>query len=209
MLLPRLQHVFYYGTLNGLLTFPSNSHLLQPTGLLMFRNLYISVQGFSFSNRILIYCINSLFASSGVLLVLSPVLLNVFATVPFAPLWLNALMTPLLAFFVLPVCVITLAISIIFLHSLPFSWLEVHAFTLANWVLEVWAEILQKLENENSYVLNASREWLLGDYIVYYTFLALLVWTIQWFTFSPMPEIRTFIKKQKRANILEMIYFFL
>ena len=151
-------------------------------GLLMFRNLYISVQGRSFHNRILIYFLNSIFASSGVLLVLSPILIKFFATVSIAPLWLNALMTPLLAFFVLPVCVIALSISIIFLHSLPFSWLENNAFRLTNWILELWAGTLQKLSSENSYTLHVSHEWFFKDYIAYYTFLFLLIWSIQWFT---------------------------
>ncbi len=152
------------------------------SGLLMFRNLYLSTRDFSLSRRVLIYCINSLFASVGVLLMISPLLLKIFETVSLAPLWLNALMTPLLAFFVLPVCVVAFVISMIFLHSLPFSWLEVNAFALAEWVLERWAGVLQSLGGEMSYAITIGHKWTFWDYTAYYTFLALLIWIIQWFT---------------------------
>ena len=153
-------------------------------GLLMFRKLYISTQDTPFYHCILISGINSILASAGVLLAISPLLIKVFTNISIAPLFLNMLMTPLLAFFVLPVCFIAMLVSFLFLSSKPMSWLETNIFAVANWTLEKWGNILQNFGHEQSYILQTDNEWDSWEYIAYYSFLALFMLVVRWFTYK-------------------------
>ena len=145
-------------------------------GLIVFVPLYISGQDSHFLRRLFIYLVNSVLASIGALLALAPVLLHVFTNISIAPLFLNTFMTPLLAFLVLPICILALIVSIFCLNAVPMGWVEVKIFTLADWVLKVWSGVLELMGSGKPYTLVVKYEWQLWHYFLYYVFFLLLMW---------------------------------
>ena len=74
------------------------------------------------------YCLSSLLMTGSVMFGIWPLISNVFSRLSLETFWLNLLMVPLLGVIILPLCLISLLISLFYLGTPPFRPMESEVF---------------------------------------------------------------------------------
>ncbi len=113
--------------------------------------------------------VNSLLITGSVLLGIWPILVTSFQQLSLEVFWLNLIMLPLLAFLILPLCFIAFFISILHLKAMPYGFVERRMFQVAEWVLQLWLEILRIVHSWGDWAtFQMELNWQGWHYLFYY-----------------------------------------
>ena len=92
------------------------------------------------------WLLDSLVITTSVSLGTFPILLNTFGRVSLEVFWLNLILVPMMAIWILPVCLIGLAWSSLWLWSPPEMLGERFIFGVIEFSLEAWLNLLRWLQ---------------------------------------------------------------
>jgi hypothetical protein len=126
----------------------------------------------SLTTKISKYCLSSLLMTSSVLLGIWPLISNVFSRLSLETFWLNLVMVPLLGVIILPLCLISLLISLFYLGTPPFRPLESEVFQLTEWGIRFWFSLMEELHKIGGWaVIEGKLTWSIQEYALYYLML--------------------------------------
>ncbi len=104
-----------------------------------------------------------------------PILLHTFGLVSLEGFWLNLVLLPLLAFWVLPLCLLTFVWSGVHLGSPPNVAGEAELYALVGWSLERWLWFLEELQLPAGRII-VRGEWSVEMWVGYYGVVGLAWW---------------------------------
>ena len=113
------------------------------------------------------WLVDSLVITTAVSLGTSPILLNTYGRVSLEVFWLNLILVPMMAIWILPVCLIGLAWSSLWLWSPPEMLGERFIFGVIEFSLEAWLNLLRWLQWEE-WRFEIKGEWEPQFYVAYY-----------------------------------------
>ena len=114
------------------------------------------------------WLVDSLFITTSVSLGTFPILLNTFGRVSLEVFWLKLILFPMMAIWILPVCLLGLAWSSLWLWSPPEMLGERFIFGVIEFSLEAWLNLLHWLQREE-WRFEIKGEWEPQLYVSYYT----------------------------------------
>ena len=96
--------------------------------------------------------------------------------------WLNLVMVPLLGVIILPLCLISLLISLFYLGTSPFGPLESVVFQLTEWGIRFWFSLMEELQKIGGRaVIEGKLTWSNQEYALYYIMLLSIgLWIFSW-----------------------------
>ena len=101
-----------------------------------------------------------------------PLISNVFSRLSLETFWLNLLMVPLLGVIILPLCLISLLISLFYLGTPPFRPLESEVFQLTEWGIRLWFSLMEEIHKIGGWaVIEVKLTWSIQEYVLYYLML--------------------------------------
>ena len=101
-----------------------------------------------------------------------PLISNVFSRLSLETFWLNLVMVPLLGVIILPLCLISLLISLFYLGTSPFRPLESEVFQLTEWGIRFWFSLMEELHKIGGWaVIEGKLTWSIQEYVLYYLML--------------------------------------
>jgi len=130
----------------------------------------------SIHQKVLYNIFANVWITFSVLLGIAPILMTQFQRISFEVIWLNLILIPVLAFWVLPICLLALTYSLWNLNSPAFAGIEQWIYQGVEKAVGLWFALLQYFHSNASWaVLEYSLNWEGWHYILYYSVLA-LVW---------------------------------
>ena len=139
----------------------------------------------SLTTKISKYCLSSLLMTRSVLLGIWPLISNVFSRLSLETFWLNLMMVPLLGVIILPLCLISLQISLFYLETPPFRPLESEVFQLTEWGIRFWFSLMEELHKIGGWaVIEGKLTWSTQEYALYYIMLLSIGFRI--FSWKPL-----------------------
>ena len=122
-----------------------------------------------FLKRIFKYGMISIAITTAVMLGTWPVVASIFGRILLETFWLNLIMVLLLGLFVLPCCLLALAVSALSLGNPPFGILENGVFKLTELVVEGWFAVLQNLHRWGDWAsFPLTLDWGPPQFFLYY-----------------------------------------
>jgi len=122
-----------------------------------------------FLKRIFKYGMISIAITTTVMLGTWPVVASIFGRISLETFWLNLIMVLLLGLFVLPCCLLALAVSALSLGNPPFGILENGVFKLTELVVEGWFAVLQNLHRWGDWAsFPLTLDWGPPQFFLYY-----------------------------------------
>jgi ComEC/Rec2-related protein len=122
-----------------------------------------------FLKRIFKYGMISIAITTAVMLGTWPVVASIFGRISLETFWLNLIMVLLLGLFVLPCCLLALAVSALSLGNPPFGILENGIFKLTELVVEGWFAVLQNLHRWGDWAsFPLTLDWGPPQFFLYY-----------------------------------------
>ena len=122
-----------------------------------------------FWKRIFKYGMISIAITTAVMLGTWPVVASIFGRISLETFWLNLIMVLLLGLFVLPCCLLALAVSALSLGNPPFGILENGVFKLTELVVEGWFAVLQNLHRWGDWAsFPLTLDWGPPQFFLYY-----------------------------------------
>jgi ComEC/Rec2-related protein len=122
-----------------------------------------------FLKRIFKYEMISIAITTAVMLGTWPVVASIFGRISLETFWLNLIMVLLLGLFVLPCCLLALAVSALSLGNPPFGILENGIFKLTELVVEGWFAVLQNLHRWGDWAsFPLTLDWGPPQFFLYY-----------------------------------------
>jgi len=122
-----------------------------------------------FWKRIFKFGMISIAITTAVMLGTWPVVASIFGRISLETFWLNLIMVLLLGLFVLPCCLLALAVSALSLGNPPFGILENGVFKLTELVVEGWFEVLQNLHRWGDWAsFSLTLDWGPPQFFLYY-----------------------------------------
>jgi ComEC/Rec2-related protein len=122
-----------------------------------------------FLKRIFKYGMISIAITTAVMLGTWPVVASIFGRISLETFWLNLIMVLLLGLFVLPCCLLALAVSALSLGNPPFGILENGVFKLTELVVEGWFAVLQNLHRWGDWAsFPLTLDWGPPQFFLYY-----------------------------------------
>ena len=101
-----------------------------------------------------------------------PLISDVFSRLSLETFWLNLVMVPLLGVIILPLCLISLLISLFYLGTPPFRPLESEVFQLTEWGIRFWFSLMEELHKIVGWaVIEGKMTWSIQEYALYYLML--------------------------------------
>ena len=101
-----------------------------------------------------------------------PLISNVFSRLSLETFWLNLVMVPLLGVIILPLCLISLLISLFYLGTSPFRPLESEVFQLTEWGIRLWFSLMEEIHKIGGWaVIEGKLTWSIQEYVLYYLML--------------------------------------
>ena len=101
-----------------------------------------------------------------------PLISNVFSRLSLETFWLNLVMVPLLGVIILPLCLISLLISLFYLGTSPFRALESEVFQLTEWGIRLWFSLMEEIHKIGGWaVIEVKLTWSIQEYVLYYLML--------------------------------------
>ena len=126
----------------------------------------------SSTTKISKYCLSSLLMTGSVMFEIWPLISNVFSRLSLETFWLNLVMVPLLGVIILPLCLISLLISLFYLGMPPFRPLESEVFQLTEWGFHFWFSLMEELHKIDGWaVIEVKLTWSTQEYALYYIML--------------------------------------
>ena len=113
------------------------------------------------------WLVDSLVITTFVSLGTFPILLNTFGRISLEVFWLNLILVPMMAIWILPVCLLGLAWSSLWLWSPPEMLGERFIFGVIEFSLEAWLNLLRWLQWEE-WRFEIKGEWEPQYYVAYY-----------------------------------------
>jgi len=126
------------------------------------------------------WLLDSLVITTSVLLGIFPILLNAFGRVSLEVLWLKLILVPMLAIWILPVCLLGMAWSSLWLWSPPEMLRERFIFGVIEFSLEAWLNLLRWLQLEE-WRFEIKGEWETQFCVTYYATLLVVLGLVKRF----------------------------
>ena len=121
------------------------------------------------------YVFSSFLMTSSVLLGIWPLISGTFNRVSLETFWLNLVMVPLLGTIVLPLCLLSLCMSLFYLGSPPYMPFEAEVFKLTEWGIHVWFSLMEELHQIGEWaVIKGRLDWSIQEYVLYYLVILLI-----------------------------------
>ena len=118
------------------------------------------------------YCLSSLLMTGSVMFGIWPLISDVFSRLSLETFWLNLVMVPLLGVIILPLCLISLLISLFYLGTPPFRPLESEVFQLTEWGIRLWFSLMEEIHKIGGWaVIEGKLTWSIQEYVLYYLML--------------------------------------
>ena len=118
------------------------------------------------------YCLSSLLMTGSVMFGIWPLISDVFSRLSLETFWLNLVMVPLLGVIILPLCLISLLISLFYLGMPPFRPLESEVFQLTEWGIRLWFSLMEEIHKIGGWaVIEGKLTWSIQEYVLYYLML--------------------------------------
>ena len=126
----------------------------------------------SLSIKLSKYCLSSFLMTGSVMFGIWPLISDVFSRLSLETFWLNLVMVPLLGVIILPLCLISLLISLFYLGTPPFRPLESEVFQLTEWGIRFWFSLMEELHKIGGWaVIEGKLTWSIQEYALYYLML--------------------------------------
>ena len=121
----------------------------------------------SLSLKLSKYCLSSLLMTGSVMFGIWPLISNVFSRLSLETFWLNLVMVPLLGVIILPLCLISLLISLFYLGMPPFRPLESEVLQLTEWGIRLWFSLMEEIHKIGGWaVIEVKLTWSIQEYIL-------------------------------------------
>ena len=118
------------------------------------------------------YCLSSLLMTGSVMFGIWPLISDVFSRLSLETFWLNLVMVPLLGVIILPLCLISLLISLFYLGMPPFRPLESEVFQLTEWGIRLRFSLMEEIHKIGGWaVIEVKLTWSIQEYVLYYLML--------------------------------------